>query len=122
MTQQQLSDLIENTIFPRIRELRDAGQAEYARRNENAFANFERVAEKLGLSREKVLEVYASKHDDGITAWIDGHRSQREDVRGRIADRIVYLCILWGMVEESERSARSARSECVCDLSPCRCS
>jgi len=82
--------------------VREAGQKEYARKNENAFANFERVGDNLGISREKVLLVYLLKHIDGISAYVEGHKSQREDVRGRITDVIVYLCLLWGMVEEND--------------------
>ena len=79
--------------------MRAAGQKEYARKKDNAFANFERVGENLNVDRKKVLLVYLLKHIDGICAYVDGHKSQREDVRGRITDVIVYLCLLWGMVE-----------------------
>jgi hypothetical protein len=82
--------------------MREAGQKEYARKNNNAFANFERVADALEISREEVLMTYILKHVDGVCAHIKGHKSQREDVRGRITDIIVYLCLLWGMVEEDE--------------------
>ena len=44
--------------------------------------------------------VYLMKHIDGINAWVKGHKSQREDVTGRIKDAIVYLCLLWGMANE----------------------
>ena len=79
--------------------MRAAGQKEYARKKDNAFANFERVGENLNVDKKKVLLVYLLKHIDGICAYVDGHKSQREDVRGRITDVIVYLCLLWGMVE-----------------------
>jgi len=79
--------------------VRAAGQKEYARKNNNAFANFERVGKNLELSREDVLLVYLLKHIDGICSFVKGHKSQREDVRGRITDAIVYLCLLWGMIE-----------------------
>lgn len=46
---------------------------------------------------------YFLKHVDGINAFIKGHKSQREDVTGRITDCIVYLMLLWGMIIE-ERS------------------
>ncbi len=82
--------------------MREAGQKEYARKQNNAFANFERIAENLSLDKQEVLMVYMLKHVDGVCAYIKGHRSQREDVRGRITDIIVYLCLLWGMVEEDE--------------------
>ena len=80
--------------------MREAGQKEYARKSDNAFANFERVGKNLELSREDVLLVYLLKHIDGICSFVKGHKSQREDVRGRITDAIVYLCLLWGMVED----------------------
>ena len=46
--------------------------------------------------------VYLLKHIDGISSFVNGHKSQREDIRGRITDAIVYLCLLWGMIEETE--------------------
>ena len=102
MTRQQMEDKI-NDIFKVIQITREAGQVEYARELGNAFANFERVADYLDTSREKVLMTYLLKHIDGISAYCNGHTSQREDVRGRITDTIVYLCLLWGMVDEREK-------------------
>jgi hypothetical protein len=75
------------------------GQKEYAHREDNAFANFERVAERLGLDRKQSLMVYVEKHMDGLHSFIQGYKSQREDVRGRLLDIFVYLCLLWGMIE-----------------------
>jgi hypothetical protein len=83
-----------------IMKLREAGQKEYAHNEDTPFGNFERGARKVGLSREQVLWVYALKHLDGIRAYVDGHRSQREDVRGRINDFIVYMMLLHGMLQE----------------------
>mgnify|MGYP003634511893 FL=1 len=82
--------------------MRAAGQKEYARKQNNAFANFERVAENLDIDKKEVLLVYLLKHIDGICAHVKGHKSQREDVRGRITDSIVYLCLLWGMVDSDD--------------------
>lgn len=101
MTRAEMAAVMDR-VFDECRALRDAGQQEYARREENAFANFERIAERLDVSREAVLMVYLEKHLDGIHAWVNGHRSQRESVKGRINDAIVYLCLLRGMVEEAE--------------------
>ena len=86
-------------IFLQIQETREQGQKEYARNQNNAFANFERVGENLGIKKEEVLLVYLLKHIDGICSFVKGHKSQREDVRGRLTDAIVYLCLLWGMIE-----------------------
>jgi len=87
-----------------IKSTRESGQKEYAHDVNNVFANFERVAENLNISRQKALGVYLLKHVDGVMSFIQGHKSQREDVRGRITDIIVYLMLLWGMVEEDELS------------------
>ena len=46
--------------------------------------------------------VYLLKHIDGINAYIDGHKSQRETVEGRITDAIVYLFLLHSMLTEDE--------------------
>jgi len=45
---------------------------------------------------------YMLKHIDGIIAHINGHNSQRENVRGRITDVMVYCMLLWAMVEDAE--------------------
>jgi len=91
---------------------RDAGQKEYARTEDNVFANFERVANHIGITREQVLLTYLLKHTDGITAYVNGHKSQREDVYGRIIDSIVYLLLLRGMCyEENEHSMEYSYDE-----------
>ena len=84
-----------------ISKTRESGQKEYAHNKDNVFADFERIGEAVGISREKVLMVYLLKHVDGIKAYVNGHKSQREDVRGRITDIIVYLMLLWGMIEDN---------------------
>ena len=95
-----MKKLIED-MFKEELEVRDAGQAEYARDKGNVFANFERVASFTGTTREKALLTYLIKHIDGLCAYADGHRSQREDVRGRLTDIIVYCLLFWGMVEDN---------------------
>ena len=93
---------METEIIPTVMRVRDAGQKEYAHGRDNVFANFERGANALEISREKVLMTYLLKHVDGIKAYVNGYTSQREDVRGRISDIIVYSMLLWGMVEEND--------------------
>jgi|TARA_R100001594_G_scaffold139432_4_gene183830 hypothetical protein len=97
-------DKIFRGMIKEVKSTRDSGQKEYAHTEDNVFANFERVAEGLNISREQALMVYLMKHIDGINAWIKGHKSQREDVSGRIKDSIVYLCLLWGMSEEHDQN------------------
>lgn len=81
-------------------ETQRKAQKEYA--HGAAFGNFERAAELFGLSRETVLAIFMWKHFDGIAAWIKGHRSQRENVKGRILDASVYLRLLYAMVIDLE--------------------
>lgn len=94
-----MADVMDE-VFKLCQLFRDNGQKEYAHRDDNAFANFERVGERCNIDRKKVLLVYLEKHLDGIHSYVNGHTSQREDVRGRILDSIVYQTLLYGMVEE----------------------
>tara|TARA_R100001594_G_scaffold141865_1_gene188284 strand:+ start:642 stop:1091 length:450 start_codon:yes stop_codon:yes gene_type:complete len=88
------------SIIDQVKSTRDQGQKEYAHTESNVFANFERTANQLNTTKDKVLMTFLLKHIDGITAHINGHESQREDIRGRIKDAIVYLTLYWGMVED----------------------
>jgi len=101
MTKKEFAVLL-NTIQAQEREVREAGQAEYCHDEDNCHANFDRIAEQLGLTREQVLWVYTQKHLDGLLAYINGHRSQREDITGRIKDARLYLALLWGMIVDLE--------------------
>ena len=94
-----MEKLIKEQILPKVMKTRDAGQKEYAQDVDNVFANFERIAMCIDVDRERVLMTYLLKHIDGISAYTKGHKSQREDVTGRITDAIVYLMLLWAMVE-----------------------
>ena len=92
-----------NAIFEQVETIHTQGQKEYAMDEDNVFANFERIATQMtNLSKEQVLWVYFMKHVDGIASYLNGHKSQREDVTGRLTDAIVYLCILWGMIESQK--------------------
>ena len=99
MTKKTYQKLVKK-FWTEIEGTREEGQKEYARDDENIFANFERVSSSLNINREKALMTYLLKHIDGIISYIDGHHSQREEVDGRIKDAIVYLLLLWAMVSE----------------------
>lgn len=108
MTQAEMANLLKD-IFAECDAARAAGQAEYAHDPNNAFRNFEAVGKRLHLPREKALWILFEKHADGIVAYLNGHRSQREPVQGRIKDAIVFLCLLRGMIDENERSDSETR-------------
>ena len=101
MTHKKMQTLM-NAIIKEVTLTRDEGQKEYAHDEEDVFANFNRVANLLEEDRKKVLMTYMLKHIDGIAAYVKGHKSQREDVTGRITDCMVYLMLLWGMIEEED--------------------
>ena len=99
MTTKKMNQLMEQ-ILTEIKKTRESGQKEYAHDTDNVFANFERVASTLDITRETALMTYLLKHIDGVVSYTKGHKSQREDVRGRLTDIIVYTMLLWGMVDE----------------------
>lgn len=103
MTREQMRQFMEQIFKDQILSTYTAGQREYARDQEDAFANFQRIAADMGLDQKVVLWTYLMKHRDGVAAYINGHQSQREPVTGRLKDMIVYLFLLWGMIEEEER-------------------
>lgn len=95
-------DLFQDVIF-----LGDVKGKAYAGEGD-AFANFKRNAESLGLTKYQVWGVYAGKHWDAITNSIKKNPSapleQTEGMRGRITDMITYLTILYGMMIEDGQS------------------
>lgn len=102
---------VMDSVVKEIGFLRDAGQKEYAHGENQPFRNFEELGKELGLPRDKVLWVYMRKHLDGILAHINGHRSQREPVQGRVNDTIVYLILLRAMIEEEASMAAVGEGE-----------
>ena len=102
MKHREMITLIDS-ILVRVKTMHTEGLKEYAMNKDNVFANFERIANQTGNSKEMVLWIYLMKHIDGIASHIKGHISQRENVKGRLTDAIVYLCILWGMIESKEK-------------------
>ena len=110
MTNKDFDILFKKEIIPALVKMRESGGQEYARTDDNIFANFERIANSLDITVEECIMVYAMKHLDGITAHIQGHTSQREDVRGRITDLMVYMSLLWAYLvgDEVEKIKRKA--------------
>jgi hypothetical protein len=82
---------------------REQGQDEYARTKDDVLANFKRVASWQNRSQESVLMTYMLKHIDGILSYVNGYESQRENIRGRITDVMVYCMLLWAMIEDNEK-------------------
>ena len=98
-------DKLTNDIWESIMSTRNQGQDEYARTETDVLSNFKRIANWQGTNQENVLMTYMLKHIDGILAYINGHKSQREDIRGRLTDVMVYCMLLWAMVEDAEKTS-----------------
>lgn len=94
-------------LYERLKALTASKGEEYKRREDNQFANFERGAQALGLTREQVLMVYLSKHMDSIVTYVKDRaagqeRQYAEPISGRIDDAILYLLLLRGMTVEND--------------------
>jgi hypothetical protein len=89
-------------IYKECDKALDDGQKEYSHREDDVFGNFRRAGDRLHLDPKKVMLVYLDKHSDGIASYVEGHRSQRENIRGRIKDSIVYNILLWALIDEEE--------------------
>mgnify|MGYP003133639789 CR=1 FL=1 len=95
-------DKLTEDIWKAVMDTREQGQDEYAQTKNDVLANFKRVASWQNRSQESVLMTYMLKHIDGILSYVNGYESQRENIRGRITDVMVYCMLLWAMVESDE--------------------
>jgi hypothetical protein len=107
-----------------LRKLHDAedevytqGSKEYAA-EDDAFHNFDTVGEIVRcphcakpIGPLVVAMVYFLKHVFGVLAWVGGHRSQREDVQGRIKDARLYLGLTAAMADRESIVARDEERE-----------
>lgn len=110
MTFPEFDDFFE-ALIDECRSMRDTKGKEYAH-SVSRFANFDRTAERLGISREMVANVYLDKHLDAIDSYIMHKETYSgENIRGRIVDAIVYLSLIAGMIEESEVRLQLAKPE-----------
>ena len=95
-------DNLTSKIWETILNTRNQGQDEYARTETDVLANFKRIGEWKNETQESVLMTYMLKHIDGMISYINGHISQRENIRGRITDVMVYCMLFWAMIMEKE--------------------
>ena len=96
LSQEESDEMCGNIVDSEFEVILRA-RKEYAP-GQNIFANFNRVAERLGVSPQVVCLTYALKHMDGITHWVNGNHKQRDSIEGRITDLRNYLLILEQMI------------------------
>lgn len=101
-------DAYTEALLTDVRLMRDTKGKEYAGPKDR-FDNFNRLAQRMGLKREQVWQVYFTKHWDAIESYIrDGQTYSTEGIRGRIVDAITYLTLLAGMIHEDQQGHQTS--------------
>jgi hypothetical protein len=101
MTFQQF-DKYQEELLKQVVVMKDTKGKEYAN-SEDRFANFNRLAPRLGISNLAVCLVYLTKHMDAIESYCKNERTySTESIQGRIVDAITYLTLLGGMIKQCE--------------------
>jgi hypothetical protein len=93
--------IVQDVLEDCITIMREKGDA-YAGEGQDKFANFNRLADKLGLDMKKIWQVYFQKHIDAIESFLREEYHDPEPIEGRIKDAINYLLILYGMIKEKQ--------------------
>jgi hypothetical protein len=95
-------DRFTEGLFEDVMKMRDTKGKEHAN-SADRFGNFNRLASRLDMPREKVLLVYLTKHMDSIDSYVVNSKTfSTETIRGRIVDAITYLTLLAGMIQEKD--------------------
>jgi hypothetical protein len=99
----QWNDLLARTVA-RIEDLEKVKGGEYATADDR-LANFRRAAKDIGVPMQFIWRIYAGKHWDAITTYVNDvtgnvDRKRSEPISGRIHDLIVYLILLLAINEE----------------------
>ena len=100
--------LMDDT-FAKMKQLGSLKGGEYSG-DYDRLANFRRNAERLGLTMETVWAVYAAKHWDALTQYIQDMntkktRTRLESIEGRVDDLLVYLILFKCMLQERTQQA-----------------
>lgn len=101
-------ELLAEHILQEAKETRTGKGRDYTRDSDDALANFKRCGERIGVTPQKALLIYMSKHSDAIETYIKtGGQSESEPIKTRIIDNINYLLLLWGLIEEENERTLS---------------
>jgi len=83
-----------------------AGGKEYS--DMDVLSHFKIGSRELGITKYQILLVFARKHWLGIVRYaLNPTTKQRDSLKGRIADLIAYLILLYAMHEEDLGSQNS---------------
>lgn len=98
-------DILVAEVVEKIKELSTLKGGEYAG-DTDRLANFRRNAEAAGATMEQCWRIYAGKHWDAISQFIQDRANGKERIRlepiaGRVDDLIVYAILFKAMLVES---------------------
>ena len=99
MTNKDREKLIGD-ILKKCYKIRQTKGVDYCLGSEDVNKNFKSIGERLNLSPEKVLMVYALKHIDSIVSFLKNGQLKGEPVREKIIDSVNYILILWTLLNE----------------------
>jgi hypothetical protein len=95
-------DKFREELLKQVIHTMDTKGKEYAN-SEDRFANFNRLAQRLGVSNLAVCLVYFTKHMDAIESYCKNERVySTESIQGRIVDAIAYLTLIGGMIQQKD--------------------
>jgi hypothetical protein len=111
---ERYNQLVAETV-DKIKQLSVLKGGEYAG-DHDRLANFRRGGERIAIPMETTWWVYANKHWDAITQFVQDlnwgkKRERMESLAGRADDLIVYLILFKAMLEEREDQEK-LRSAC----------
>lgn len=97
-------EIIEQAVAD-IKKLGELKGGEYAG-DTDRLANFRRNGNRLGLRMETIWAVYAAKHWDALTQYIQDlehgkDRNRLETIDSRVDDLMVYLILFKCMLDET---------------------
>ena len=97
-------DEFQDKLFFNCKKMRDTKGKEYAH-SLDRFANFNRLAEGLDLTPQRIAWIYAKKHIDSIESFIrDNKTYSTEPIYGRFVDAIVYFSLIAGIIDQQALS------------------
>lgn len=98
MTQKEY-DALKDLFVKEALAVETAKRPDYTIGDADVLANFKRVGERLGLTPEQALLVYALKHEDAITKIMRNPTAPTsEPILYRFIDRFNYLTLGLGLL------------------------
>ncbi len=84
-------DALVDAFFDKCKEILKTKGADYTKKSDNKLANFEKAAQRRGMSPLYVIGIYQDKHRDCIDSYIkNGALESSESLEMRFVDEINY--------------------------------